>query len=165
MMATNDFIRIDIADRLRWSTLAVFNANAYPDDLHSIVTSCQLRLALLVANANALRREVSAALDYFQQELSTEDMVTMSNSARKVRLVAFAYSDGYIGSLYSLLAVTRSFLDIYALLMSKLIDRRLTWSFGSKAVDGEPKAGGRMINWLRHSAPSNLDSAAGLTVC
>lgn len=65
----------------------------------------------------------------------------------------------YINNLFHSL---KSFLDIYTLLLCRLIDPKQTTSFKRKAVDGESLSGGAFIRWLRQSAPKSFDKATNL---
>lgn len=136
-----------------WSAHAVFNSNAFPDDLKSIVGSCALRAGLLLSLSGSLVRDIDLEWETLESELLA-DRGGLSDAAIHSTVPYMAYSDGvqYLGSLYSFLATSKSFLDVYAMLLGKCIGRQLTWSFKKGRVDGADKSGGAIINWLRRSA-------------
>ena len=143
-----------------WSTYAVFNANAFPEDLSSIVESCSLRLGMLVALSTSLSLEVEREWQILEAELHA-DRGGLLDSVLRSEVPIVAYADGlqYLGTLYSYLATVKSFLDVYALLIGKTIGRNLTWTFKKGRVAQDDISGGSIVNWLHRSAPKTLISS------
>lgn len=148
----------------RWAAYGVFNANADSDDLKTIADSCALRLALLMIQADALQRELQRELHQFTSMLYIDEYDFSGNLIAKPNPGILLFSDGigYTGALYSFLNTLKSFLDIYAKLMGKLISRQLCWTFKRAKVGSEIIAGGTLINWLLKSAPSTYQNARKL---
>lgn len=146
-----------------WSAYAVFNSNAFAEDLSSIVDSCSLRLGMLVALSNSLDIEVEREWQILEAEL-TADRGGLSDSVFQGEVPIIAYADGlqYLGVLYSYLATVKSFLDVYALLMGKTIGRNLTWSFKKGRIGQDDISGGAILNWLHRSAPKTFTSSRHL---
>lgn len=163
-MPAQDHVSIVIVGPHKWSTFSAFNGNAFPDDLKSIVDSCATRLSLVSANVHALTYEVQTERVSFMNELNSDRAQLSDGIASRpdLRFVAYADGAGYIAALYGLLSSARSFLDIYALLMGKLIGRHLSWSFKRGRVDGKEVSGGTILNWLNRSAPKDLAHAGEL---
>jgi len=143
--------------------LNAFTRNAYPSDLHSIVDSCRIRLALVSVNAERLKSEVDISSALFLRELAKNKNNYLMASKKSMHPVV-VYSDDLPtqNTLFALLTTSRSFLDIYSKLMGKLISRDVSWSFKRAKVDGVEISGGAIINWLQRSAPKNLTTALSL---
>ena len=83
---------------------------------------------------------------------------------RKDDLRFTAYSDGlrYIAGLYGFVNAVKSFLDVYANLMGKLISPSSNWSFKRGNIEGKSLAGGKIIKWLDNCSPKNFPRAVDL---
>lgn len=146
-----------------WSAYAVFNANAFGENLSSIVDSCSLRLGMLVALSTNLSLDVERAWQILEAELRA-DRGGLSDSVLQSEVPIVVYADGlhYLGTLYSYLSTVKSFLDVYALLMGKTIGRNLNWSFKRSRVAQDEISGGSIVNWLHRSAPKAFTSSRDL---
>jgi hypothetical protein len=66
----------------------------------------------------------------------------------------------FLASLHLVLYATKSFLDVYAQLISKLIvPNAQVFGFNEGNVGGKKTKGGRLINWLRDSSPDTYTNA------
>ena len=71
------------------------------------------------------------------------------------RLNHIIYYDGleYLSCFHGILNTLKSFLDVYAKLVTKLISPTQDMTFNRANVGGIQLSGGRLINWLKESAP------------
>ena len=145
----------------------VFNANAFPDATSNLVGACSSRLALLFLHMENLpraiiqdRSELLGALDRLGVDLE-------KSVANRPDLTFVARSDGlaYIAEMHSCLNALKSYLDIYAKLIGKLIKPEETWAFNKGNVEGNKLAGGKFVNNLRNcSGVEFADQLASLTL-
>lgn len=142
----------------QWSTFCVFNGHAFPERLGSIVHSCSIRLALVLVARKDLLRGIADQRTLLLQEMSSSNRELYEMAAASSNVDTYAVSDGldYLGPLYTFLMLVKSFLDVYAQLMGKLVADKV-WTFGSAKINGQELSGGRIINWLQNSAPKHFE--------
>ncbi len=148
-----------------WATFGIFNANAFPTSLGNNVRVCATRMALCLLYSDELKISVTSAKRDFLMSLEkhqADGERGLQNRKDDLRFVA--YSDGlrYIAGLYEFVNAVKSFLDVYANLMGKLISLSLNWSFKRGKVEGMSLAGGKMIRWLDNCSPKNFPCAVNL---
>lgn len=102
--------------------------------------------------------------DFSRQLISKSNELCGAAAARSdLRLVV--YSDGieYLTALHSVLYSLKSFLDVYAKLICRLINSNTNpTTFGAKNVDGKRISGGKFIKWIKGSSPSSYESKGKL---
>jgi hypothetical protein len=167
MPKKENHVSMIIASPYRWETFSVFNANAFPANLGHNVNDCSLRLALCLYYTSLVSKEISKERDVFIKELKVQQKAIRKGlSNRQDSLKFVAYSDGlqYLAATFSYLNAIKSFLDIYAKLMAKLISPgKNMMSFKKKPInDCRNISGGALINWLRDSTPKNFNNANDL---
>lgn len=145
-----------------WSTYPVFNSNAFPEELATIVHSCSLRAGMLLTQSLTLKHEIEFERQVLYKELLA-DRGGLSDAVRRnhqVPIIAFADGVRYTNVFYASLTTIKSFLDVYGLLMGKLIGRHLNWSFKRGRIGSRDISGGAIVNWLRRSAPKTLTASS-----
>jgi len=165
MPKKENHVSVIITSPYRWETFCLFNANAFPANLGDNVNDCGLRLALCLYYTSLVSKEISKEREIFIKELDVQQAdIRKGLSKRQDSLKFVAYSDGlqYLAATFSYLNAIKSFLDIYAKLMAKLISPSTNMSFKRKAINGGTIAGGTFINWLQNSAPKNFNKAKDL---
>ncbi len=151
----------------RWKTFAIFNENAYPDATKNVVGACGSRLALLFLHtaslSQAIERDRAEFFGAFERQ--REDMERALSSRLDLTCVAMYDGLAYLAEMHSCLNALKSFLDLYAKLIGKLIHPQNEWAFNKANVEGKKLAGGRFVNGLRNcSREAFADELATLTL-
>ena len=119
---------------------------------------CLLYLDELKIGVTKAQRDFLMSLEKHQEDGGRG----LKNTKNDLKYVA--YSDGlrYVAGLYSFVNAVKSFLDVYANLMGRLISPTLNWSFKRGKVGGMNLAGGKLIRWLENCSPKNFQHATSL---
>jgi hypothetical protein len=163
-MVKNKETRIVFVGPERWQTYSVFNGNAFPNELEAIVEACSTRLALVFLHISELHEEIERDKKRFRDALERQRKDLATGLSRRADLLCVGYYDGlgYIAAMHGCLASIKSFFDVYAQLMGKLIVSGANCRFKRATVDGESLSGGSVINWLRQSAPAAYAQSGAL---
>ena len=140
---------VNIEDK---DALALFNPNAYPKSpeyIRETLFSCIERLSLMVYHARVIDSQIDKDIDYFMSKLSRQLRTVSSHR----RLLAHYRSPNYLASLHGILYSFKSLLDLVAILWVRLISEEAKIR-GFDRKDGI--AGGKLIRWLRCTAPSSF---------
>ena len=106
-----------------------------------------------------MSRDTSNYLIQLNQQIQT------ANLPDTPQFVAYYRGITYLASLHGVLYSLKSFLDVMSTLwVSIIVGRKQTLLFNKGIVNGEKIAGGRLINWLQQSAPSNFQNAEQLAL-
>jgi hypothetical protein len=157
---------IEFVDEERWATFGIFNGNAFPPRLKSLVTACSTRAAMFLFHANAFKIRVNTSKNLFVKHLQNNLTKTWTqgfvNAKINQDMDFIVIYDGldYLAMFYTLLQSLKSLLDIYANLMAKLIHPTAALKFSKATFDGSKISGGNIAQWLRKSAPSRFDNAS-----
>lgn len=156
--------KIVVVGRERWSTYSVFNRNAFPADVAGLVESCSTRAAVLLVNFENVRLEIERDNVRFADSLQAQsnDLTQAVTSRPDLRPVAYYDGLGYITALYGCFIGVKSFLDIYAQLMTALILSNASMTFKRAKFGDNKLAGGAFIKWLKGSAPKTFTKAGPL---
>jgi len=133
----------------------VFNSNAFPSHVAGLVISCTEILSVFSFSVNQVEPNIERYKEKFLRELQgNKALVAYTPDPNKPSV--FMYKNtGILADLYLVLSSMKSFLDVYAQLISKLIDPKAKiQGFNEAKVDGEGTKGGRLINWLIGASPS-----------
>ena len=144
----------------RWNTFAIFNANAYPDEVKNIVGACGSRLALLSLHTASLSLAIKRDRTEFLNSLDRqrEDMEKALSSHPELTCIAMYDGLAYVAEMHSCLNALKSFLDLYAKLVGKLIHPQNEWAFRKANVAGAKIAGGRFIHSLQNCTQDSFGS-------
>ncbi len=159
-------VRIIIVGPHRWKAQSVFNENAYPSNVRSVVSACASRYALLLLHTSTMRQALQRDLSDFRSRIEDQrdDLERALRSRPDLTSVAIYDGLAHLSELHSSLNILKSFLDLYAKLVGKLINPSNTWSFKKANVGGQAASGGRLVNALRNSGQQSLASLADLTL-
>lgn len=139
-----------------------FNTNAFPGELRDLVDACRGRSALLRFFVRNMQREVGLDLRRFEEEYRKRGVESEQLPADAHLAVVFD-ATGYLACLDGVFYALKSFLDVYAQLIARVIDRKVSIrAFGKKKVGRSELSGGNLIRWLRQSAPNCFPGAARL---
>jgi hypothetical protein len=143
--------KIIFVGRFMMTATAIFNANGFPDIARREVEVCANRFALFLYNSTLMTSAIQTELSEFISALKPyeDDLKRTCKSHPDLRTVA--YSDGllYLNALHSFLYSLKSFLDVFARLVCKLINPSATpTTFKSKGV--------ALANWVERSAPNSF---------
>lgn len=147
---------IIFVDEYTYQSQHIFNANAFADTLNNEVTACVTRMVLFRHSVREVCKQVSGDIDRFSDVLR-KNFISLKDSAIRNpdwNLVCYYDSTLYLSAIFSTLIYLKSFLDLYSVLISKSIIPSQRVLFSRSNVDGEIIAGGKLIKWLRESAPS-----------
>lgn len=146
---------IIFVDAYSYEAMYIFNANAFVDILKSEVTACTTRLTVFRRNVREVRRLVSEDFDILEKRiLNDEELRNLAIAKPENSLVCYQDNTHYVSAIFGTLIFLKSFLDIYSMLISKSIIPGQRVSFNEGKIDGVKIKGGRLINWLRESAPA-----------
>jgi hypothetical protein len=159
-------VQIIFVSPQRYSAQHIFNANAYPIALRSVVDSCASRYALLLLHTSTLRAALERDLTDFRKVVEGQrvDLERAIESRPDFECVAVYDGLAHLAEMHSALNSLKSFLDVYAKLIGKLVNSSNNWSFGKATVDGQEASGGRLVNALRSSSVETLARLADLTL-
>jgi len=155
-------IKIVITAPEREAALRVFNPNAFPNALASVVDACSLRFSLLTSQAVFLHEESNRDMANLELQLCHALSGYADFAAAHSEVIAVYEGIGLLRGLHGFLSTMKSLLDVYAQLCGKLIHSNQTWTFKRARVEGDELSGGKFINWLRCSAPNSYQSATQL---
>ena len=140
-----------------------FNTNAFPGELRHLVDACRGRSALLRFFVRNMHREVGLDSCRFGEEYRKRG-VDSGQLPAGARLVVVFDATGYLACLDGVFYALKSFLDVYAKLIARVIDRKKVSikTFGKKKVGNSELSGGNLIHWLRSSSPKGFCNAQAL---
>jgi hypothetical protein len=157
---------INLVGEERWSTYGVFNSNAFPDELSINAEACSTRAAILLAHLNMIKEAIKKDEKDFRAELKkyyTDSFVVSLRKRPSDKFVAYYDGIDYLAAFHGFLNSLKSFLDVYATLICRTIQpSSSTLLFGAKPVEGGKISGGRVINWLKRSAPITFKHSSKL---
>jgi len=141
----------------------VFNSNAFPEHVKGLVVPCMESLSIFSFSVNqvgpSLERDKGEFLRELRRNKAFDGYIPDPNNP-----IVFVYKNTrFLVALYLVLSSVKSFLDVYAQLVSKLIDPKAKiFGFNEANVDGKKIKGGRLVNWLIESAPNTYTNASAL---
>jgi hypothetical protein len=100
----------------------VFNANAFPKELRTHIDACAYRLAVVFLHTKGLLEAIEK--DHFELLEALERQEDIAKAAiKRLDLFFIARSDGlsYLSEMQNLLNAFKSYLDVYARLIGKLM--------------------------------------------
>jgi len=146
-----------------WKASHVFNPNAFPKHVRNLVFSCMDCLSMFIFSVNQVEPNIKRDRKQFLDKLRTDRAFDGFIPDPDKPCVIIYHNAKFLVALHLVLYSVKSFLDIYAQLASKLVVPKSTiFGFNEGAVDGKQIKGGRLVNWLRESAPDTFTSAGTL---
>jgi hypothetical protein len=145
-----EYIPVLLLSPERERAIRLFNPNAYPGDLRTIVEDCSTALAVFETIHGDVTYRIGRGLNLFREQVNhqlSSGMDTLLSAGKPVTIV---YDDVvYISLFRSFLLSLKAFLDVYAKLVFKLHDRaKSTTSFKKAKIFGDEISGGELIKWL-----------------
>ena len=152
-------IPVLVVGKLSWKSIGIFNPNAFPSELRNTAMNCGDQLALIensLSNTTTLiENQKNEFLKILQKDPSFKSFTPDPQKPAK----AFYHNLAFLTDFISFFVYFKAFLDQYARLVSKLIDSRSSiFGFNKQKIDGRKISGGRLINWLRNSTPSDCEN-------
>lgn len=147
-------------------TDALFNANAFPEELKDEVDACSTRVSIVLLHVKNVKQEVLKDKERFLRELQrTDTYKTLCYTRNDINIVAYYDGLEYIAALHGFFYSIKSFFDVYAQLMIKLIDPKgkMRMTFSKATINSRKIVGGNIVNWLRNSAPNTFKKSAELS--
>jgi len=151
--------KIIFVDKYTYEALHIFNVDAFGTALSENVSACITRMVIFRHSVRDVCALVSKDFDIFEEVLEN-NVEALANAAIKrpdFNYVCYHDNTHYITAICSSLIYLKSFLDMYSILIVKSINPGHKPVLFSKArIDEKEKviAGGKLIKWLRNSAPA-----------
>lgn len=157
-------VTITYTGNLRGLSSSYFNPNAFPDNARDRAKWTSSRFAILHSQIKLIHRQIEIDKRNFILHLEAPEMGLKEAMSRRNLDRFIAKFDGLelMIQLHGLFYALKSFLDLYAALMSELVMPGQPNTFGSSTVDGENISGGRFVKWLRNSSPAAFPNAEAL---
>lgn len=146
-----------------WEASHIFNPNAFPVHVRNLVFLCADCLSVFIFTVNQIEPNIKIDREQFLERLQTNKELNSFTPDPNKPCVVIYHNAKFLIALRLVLYSVKSFLDIYAQLVSKLIVPHSTISgFKEGTVDGQKIKGGKLIKWLTESAPSTFTNASAL---
>ena len=156
-------IQIWIVGQENFQASHVFNSNAFPRHVKGLVVPCMESLSIFSFSVNQVEPNLERDKGEFLRELKRNKALDGYIPDPNKPSVFMYKNTRFTVSLYLVLSSMKSFLDVYAQLVSKLIDPTAKIrGFNEAKVDGKSTKGGRLINWLTGSSPSTYTKSKEL---
>lgn len=129
---------------------ALLNPNSVPDSCQIEFAAAQRRLAILMTHIWLLPADIELARKEFFYHLET-NWTKYRDRILSVDFEVIAYADGqgYLARLHGILSEFKSFLDLFAHFLTKLVpSKNDLHGFNKGKVKSHHVAGGKFINWL-----------------
>lgn len=140
-----------------WQSFKILNPNAFPQDssfVKASVMACADKLALIHYSVQLIEREINNDLTRFVSELNSGKGFKDFTPDHQRDLVVIYHNMSFQAGLQSFFICTKSMLDIYAQIASKLIEPQSTlFGFNKGNFRGKKLVGGTLLNWIEHNAP------------
>jgi len=146
-----------------WEASHVFNTNAFPKHVADLVISCMDCLSMFTFSISQVEPNIKRDRKGFLRGLRTNKAFDGVTPDPNKPIVIVYHNAMFLVALHLVLYSMKSFLDVYAQLVSKLIVPNATvFGFNEANVDGKKIKGGRLVNWLIESAPNTYTNASSL---
>ena len=138
----------------RRHAFAVFNPNAFPPEVRHLVDACCYRLALVLHHTSLLGSAIERDAADFRQSIESSRADLEAGLRQRPDLTSTAVYDGigFVSEMHNSLNALKSFFDLYAKLIGKLVNLGNHWSFGKANIDDQKLSGGRLIKALRSAS-------------
>lgn len=137
----------------------ILNPNAFPQDVGKKVWACADRVALMRYSLQLIEREINNDLTRFVNELNTGKSWEGFTPDPQMYCVATYHSMSFQAGLQSFFISTKSALDIYAQIVSKIIKPQSSlFGFNKGSFRGTRLVGGALLNWIEHNSPASYSN-------
>ncbi len=156
-------IQIWIVGQENFQASHIFNSNAFPGHVKGLVVPCMESLSIFAFSVNQVGPNLERDKGEFLRELKGNKALDSYIPDPNKPSVFIYKNTRFLVALYLVLSSMNSFLDVYAQLVSKLIDPKARIrGFKEAKVDGKKIKGGTLINWLTRCSPSTYTKAKEL---
>jgi hypothetical protein len=147
-----------------WRASHPFNPNAFPVDIRGLVFACMDCLSMFIFSVNQVEPNIEEDRKQFLGKLRTNKAFDGFRPDPNKPCVVIYHNAKFLVAFHLVLYSVKSFLDVYAQLVSKLIVPNSTiGGFSKGTMDGKQIAGGRLMNWLTKDTPDTYTNASRLT--
>ena len=147
-------IKIEIVGNEIWESSKILNPNAFPQGVKNNVQACGDKLALIHYSLQLIEREINNDLIKFVNELNTGRAWEGFTLEPQRSAVAIYHSISFQTGLQSFFISTKSMLDIYAQIISKLISPQSSlFGFKKGSFRGTKLVGGSLLKWIENNSP------------
>ncbi len=158
-----NYIPVLVVGKLSWKSIGIFNPNAFPSKLRSTAMNCGDQLALIENSLSNTTTLIEKQKVEFLKILQKDPSFKGFTPNPQKPAIAFYHNLAFLTHFISFFVYFKAFLDQYARFVSRLIDSRSSiFGFNKQNIDGHKISGGRLINWLRNSAPSDCANCSKL---
>jgi len=156
-------IPVIIVGDLSRKSIGLFNPNAFPSELRNVAVNCGDQLALIENSLSSTITQIESQRIEFMNILKKDPSFKGFKPDPKKPATAYYHNLTFLTDFITFFVYLKAFLDQYARLVSRLIDSRSSiFGFNKQKIDGQKISGGRLINWLSNSAPSNCKNCLKL---
>lgn len=137
----------------------ILNPNAFPQGVKNNVWACADKLALIHYSLQLIEREINNDIIKFVNELNTgKAWEGFTLDPQRDDLVIY-HSMSFQAGLQSFFISTKSMLDIYAQIVSKLIKPQSSlFGFNKGSFRGTRLVGGTLLNWIERNSPASYSN-------
>ncbi len=150
--------KIIFVDNNTYDAQHIFNADAFGADLSENVNACITRMVIFRHSARDVCAQISKDFEIFEENLGkqVDDLANYAIKRPDLTIVCYHDNTHCITAIYSSLIYLKSFLDVYSILIVRSIipGKKVFFSKGNVDEGFKNIAGGKLINWLRKSAPA-----------
>jgi hypothetical protein len=151
-------ISIFVVDRHFVEGTTLFNPNAFPGHVKAEALACGDRLAILAHSVGILMREPVLDRSRLVREIRENKAFEGYSPRPDKPSVLILHNLNFVVGLNSALVAMKSFLDLYARLVAKLlVPSANLFGFNKASFKGQRLAGGRLLNWIEDSAPQSFE--------
>ena len=138
----------------------ILNPNAFPQGVKNNVWACADKLALIHYSLQLIEREIDNDVIKFVNELNTgKAWQSFTPDPQRDDLVVIYHSMSFQAGLQSFFISTKSMLDIYAQIVSKLIKPQSSlFGFNKGNFKGTRLVGGTLLNWIERNSPTSYSN-------
>lgn len=141
-----------VGDEIVEST-KILNTNAFPKGVRNNVWACADKVALMHYSLQLIEREINNDLIRFVDELRTNKAWEGFTPDPQRDAVAIYHSMSFQVGLQSFFISTKSMLDIYAQIVSKMIKPQSSlFGFNKGNFRGTRLVGGTLLNWIERNS-------------
>jgi len=142
-----------------WESSKILNPNAFPKGVKNNVWACVDKVALMHFSLQLIEREINNDLIRFVNELNTGKAWEGFTPDPQRDDVAIYHSISFQAGLQSFFISTKSALDIYAQMVSKMIKPQSSlFGFNKGSFRGTKLVGGTLLNWIEHNSPASYSN-------
>lgn len=151
-------IPVIVYEKLSWDSHKYFNINSFPGELSDLAMNCCDLIALFEKSRINLNRNIKTDKSEFMNILKGNDFKGFSPTQDKPAMIYY-HNLSSLTSFISFVIFMKMFFDQFSCLISKSIyPKSSIRGFNKGKVKDKIISGGKLILWLRNSAPESFEN-------